>query len=93
VATDVLSLPEVPIHARRYVLPDEIPALQLVATENGRARWGPLVRLPRGAELSVLGVGFDDRTLRVRLDSCFYIVFKQDFDSAHRPAARTKPIG
>jgi len=88
--TDLLFPPEAPVAPRRFALPEEIPALQLVATENGHARWGPLVRLPRGAEVSVSGEGFDDRTLRVRLDGCFYIVFKQDLASAHMPVVKTK---
>jgi hypothetical protein len=87
--TDVLYPPESSFAGKSYLLKDEIPALQLISTENGHSRWGPLIRLPRGAELYDFGEGFDDRTLRVRFDGCFYIIFKQDLN-LQRPAALAK---
>ena len=91
-ATDVLYPVEASFAAKRYSLRDEIPALQLIATENGNFRWGPLIRLPRGAELQDFGAGFDERTLRVRFNGGFYIIFRQDLDS-QRPAAFAKTAG
>jgi hypothetical protein len=91
-ASSVLSLPENSLPARNFLLKDEIPALPLLATENGNSRWGPLIRLPRGAELQDFGAGFDERTLRVRFNGGFYIIFRQDLDS-QRPAARAKTAG
>ncbi len=88
-ATDVLYLPENSFARKSYLLRDEIPALQLIATENGNSRWGPLIRLPRGAELYDFEEGFDERTLRVRCDGSCYIIFKQDLN-AQRSSALTK---
>ena len=89
-ATDVLSLPIDQMPANRCVLRQEVPALQLIATDNGHARWGPLIRLPRGAELQEFGEGFDDQTLRVRCDGCFYIIFNQDLASAQKSPAQKR---
>lgn len=80
--TDVLFLPQDPIVGECHVLRGGIPALQLVALDNGRARWGPMVRLPAGAELMPCGEGFDDQTLRVRFGDSFYVVFQKDLDSS-----------
>jgi hypothetical protein len=83
-ATDVLDIPENLFAENKYVLRDEIPALQLIAIDNGRARWGPMIRLPRGAELHDFGQGFDEQTMRVRYDGCFYIIFQEDLEKAQR---------
>ena len=83
-AFNSIRLPEAPRLGNSYVLQNEIPALQLVATDEGQARWGPLIRLPRGAELLEFGDGFDERTLTVRFGTSFYIVFQQDLGASQR---------
>ncbi len=88
-ATDVLYPLESSLAGKSYSLKDEIPALQLIQSQNGQSRWGPLIRLPRGAELHDFGEGFDERTLRVRFEGSFYIIFKQDLNS-QRPTAMAK---
>ena len=85
--SETFCLPEDPMAVHSYELRQEIPALQLVATENGQARWGPLIRLPRGAELHDFGKGFDDQTLLVRFGSTFFIIFEQDLLAAQRSPA------
>jgi len=77
-ASELTQLPQDSLALDSYVLKQEIPALQLVATENGYARWGPLIRLPRGAELHEFGAGFDDQTILVRSSNSFYMIFEQD---------------
>jgi hypothetical protein len=71
-----------------YVLGQEIPAPQLLATDNGGARWGPMIRLPRGAELHKLGPSFDDRTILVRFEHCFFVIFSQDLTESQRPVIK-----
>ena len=66
------------------MLRGDVPALQLIPAEDGRVRWGPLVRLSKGTELHDFGKAFDNRTLRVRVDGHFYIVFSQDLDKAQK---------
>lgn len=90
---DTLLLPKELNAAQTYVLRDEIPALQLVATENGHARWGPLVRLPRGAHLDDFGEGFDARTL-LRFNTSFFVIFRQDLlasQQLHSRRNRSRP--
>ena len=73
---------------RIHVLRGDVPALQVIAAEDGRIRWGPLVRLGKGTELHDFGKFFDYRTLRVRVDGCFYVVFQQDLDKAQKAEIR-----
>ena len=85
--SNTFCLPEEPTALNNYVLRQEIPALQLIATENGHARWGPLIRLPKGAELHDFGEGFDDQTLLGN----FFIIFQQDLAAAqHLPSSANK---
>ncbi len=80
-----IVLPDEAEGSEYYLLRQEIPALQLLATENGHARWGPMIRLPRGAHLCKLGRGFDDQTLLVRFGDSFYIIFNQDLAESQKP--------
>ena len=59
-------------------------------TENGRARWGPMTRLPRGAELREFGKGFDERTVLVSVAGFFYIVFAEDLVAAQKTTKRLR---
>lgn len=87
---DVLRLPEQLMGGKTHVLKEEIPAVQLVDMEHGHAHWGPLIRLPRGAELQECGDGFDDQTRLVRFSGCFYIVFVQDLNLSMHPFKEDK---
>ena len=82
--SEFIHLPDESLAPHKHVLRQEIPALQLVATENGHARWGPLIRLPRGAELDEFGRGFDDHTLLVRFGASFYVVFHDDLAASKK---------
>lgn len=42
--------------------------------------FGFLVELPVGVHVEVCGVGYNDRTVEVRLDDESYIVFAQDIE-------------
>ena len=76
----------------RYTLSDEICAMQLLPGENGTAVLGPVVTMPKGAQLDACGPGFNDRTLKVRSDGAFYFVFLQDLDAQRKPLARAAGV-
>ena len=84
---DARDFSETPIMKGTFLLLKSIPALQMVAMENGKERWGPLTRLSSGSELHALGDGFDEHTLRVRLDGFIYIVFRQDLEYGYEPGS------
>ena len=88
-STESLQLPDETATGHVCLLDQEIPALQLLATENGHSRWGPMTRLPRGAELHEFGKGFDEQTLLVRVAGFFYIVFAIDLAGAQKS---TRPL-
>lgn len=73
-----IVLPQEPQVVYQYVLSQEISALALIPTENGHAIAGSLIRLPPAAKLDGFGQFFDNRSVLVRFDGAFYIVFKQD---------------
>lgn len=88
---DALSV-RIPINdwsGDRYTLSDEICAMQLLPGENGKAELGPVVTMPKGAQLDACGPGFNERTLKVRSDGAFYFVFLQDLDAQRKPLARS----
>jgi hypothetical protein len=85
--SDVLSVPDVVVPERTYILSKQIPAIQLVPTGNGGARYGPVLNLPEGAELEACGSGFNDRTLKVRYEGSFYFVFLEDLELKRKTAA------
>jgi hypothetical protein len=41
---------------------------------------GFLIELPSGVQVEVCGVGYNDRTVEVRFDGEFYIIFAQDIE-------------
>ena len=82
-----LRLPVQTNTGHSYTLQRGIPAVELVAIENDRECWGPLIKLPSGASLQFCGKGFDSEMLRVRSAGCFYVIFQQDLDSDQRDTA------
>jgi hypothetical protein len=61
-----------------YTLSRKIAAIQLVPTGDGGATLGVVSQLLPGAHLHLCGNGFNERTVKVRCESGFYIVFLQD---------------
>lgn len=80
--TGAMSLPQKQVFGRRYLLLKDIPAVQLFTAGEGEACWGPLVRLPRGAELFSSDEGLQDGTLRITFGGFPYLVFPEDLASA-----------
>jgi len=56
-----------------------IPAIELAPKTNGQSKLGIISRLPYGAQLE-LGEGYNDRTVKVRMDGKYYFVFRADLE-------------
>ncbi len=62
------------------VLSRNICALQVVSGGAGALRWGPVIKLPKGTQVEFFGAGFNKHTVRVKVGSSFYFVFRDDLD-------------
>lgn len=58
-------------------MPDNIAALELFPADPG-IHSGQITVIPKDACLQVCGVGFNDRTIKVRWDNRLCYVFLQD---------------
>lgn len=65
----------------RYVLTRNISAIQIVPDAFGKLRLGTMSRLPEGAELTVCGEGFDERTAKVCWEGGYYYIFLEDVEN------------
>jgi hypothetical protein len=77
----LLSHPTDLLTGNRYMLSDEIYGMQLLPTDGQTFKVGPVIRLPKGAQLNACGKGFNDRTVKVCCDGSFYLVFLTDLDT------------
>jgi hypothetical protein len=77
-SVDSLFIPEQLITSRKIGVRYEIPAFQIVATSDGRARFGPVTKLGGGVQVDVCGEGFDSSTVKIHCNGAFYFVFRQD---------------
>jgi hypothetical protein len=75
------SHPTDPLTGNRYTLSDEIYGMQLLHADGQVFKVGPVIRLPRGAQLNACGKGFNDRTVKVCCNGSFYLVFLTDLDT------------
>jgi len=81
---DALFIPSCPAVQRTVILLKNISAIQIVRTNDDRAKLGVIAQLPGGAVLEVCGGGFNERTSKVRCQNGFYFVFNQDIDAHGR---------
>jgi hypothetical protein len=65
-------------NARHLTLRREITALRLREPLTAAYDSAKFVELPKGAELSVCGAGFNNRTVMIRWQGDSYYVFEQD---------------
>ena len=72
--------------AAMRVLNKEVCAFQILRIKDEGVELGPIVSLPAGAQLRLCGRGFNDRTLKVGYEACFYFVFMQDLEHHSRVA-------
>ena len=79
ISQEALFIPDKAVTGTTVTLSKSISALQLQQKENGDgAQLGLLSQLGRGTVLVVCGTGFDERTVKVRVNDRFYFVFAQD---------------
>lgn len=83
-STYVPALPSlVPPKTHRLTLLREITALRITKSCHSNHDLAILAELPRGAVLTICGMGFNHRTATVRWRDDTYYVFKQDLPSAN----------
>lgn len=68
-----------------FTLSDDVSAIELVRIENGKARLGPVLKIPQGAEIHFCGEGFNNQTLKVRWENQFFFVFLEDLKAQRKP--------
>lgn len=64
--------------SKTCILPRTVAAIQTTAYPVAPQQLGIVVRLPEGAKLTLLGAGFNDRTVKVRSQEAVYFVFLED---------------
>jgi hypothetical protein len=57
-----------------------ITAIRLESRAPGKAKLGPILRLPAGSNLDVCGDGFNPRTVKVHDGNSYYFVFREDLE-------------
>jgi hypothetical protein len=62
------------------ILSRTIAAIQKTAYPANVSQLGVIVQLPRGVRLTLLGRGFNDRTVKVRCQQAVYFVFLEDLE-------------
>jgi hypothetical protein len=71
-----------------YTLSRNISAIQVLLDPVGGMRMGTILQLPEGAQLRLIGDGFNERTVKVSWEGGNYYVFLEDLDE-HRLSAHT----
>ncbi|HEY7306523.1 MAG TPA: hypothetical protein VH601_20525 [Bryobacteraceae bacterium] len=70
-----------------YTLGKSVPAIPIIAAEDGSRRLGLITQLPEGAQIDVGGPGFNDRTIKVRCGGSSYFIFLEDLEPTRKHAA------
>jgi hypothetical protein len=63
-----------------YTLTNAISAMQILPSAKDEVCLSPVSKLPRGAEITACGAGFDWQTLKVFYQGHFYYVFLRDLE-------------
>lgn len=66
--------------SQKVALQKAVSAIQVFQNEDGTSRLGLLSKLGPGTALERCGDGFNERTVKVRVDGHYYFVFLQDLD-------------
>ncbi len=62
--------------------------IQIRSDGNGKIRMGTLTQLPGGANLELIGDGFDEHTARVAWEGSSYYIFLEEADARPRSMAQ-----
>lgn len=73
---------------RTYLIPDDIPAMEVIPATSGQPGLGPILRIPNGAEIECCDEGFNEKTVKVRWQGKFYFVFREDLPTQRKPTAK-----
>jgi hypothetical protein len=65
---------------RSYLLRKPICAIQLLPDGTGGEKLGLLTQLGSGTNAELCGTGFNERTVKVRVNGRYYFVFLQDVE-------------
>jgi hypothetical protein len=76
--TDALLSTDGFVPERSLLLEKPICAIQLAYQASGERKLGLLTQLPSGTTGYVCGPGFNERTVKVRVNGQYYFVFLQD---------------
>ena len=63
------------------ILPKNIVAMSVESPESGRPQHSSLTQIPAGTQVTILGEGFNDRTVRVRYRDGSYFIFLRDIEA------------
>jgi hypothetical protein len=85
VNTDSFFLPEPECDGEKVILSRSVCAIQLVKRQSG-TRLGPLTQLHVGTTVEICGEGYNERTLKVRMNGDYFFIFSQDLDVAPNTA-------
>ena len=77
---EALSFPPRNAVSSRKVLSNRISALQLIPTDAGQAKLGPLAQLDPGTAVEICGAGYNEKTTKVRVQEKYFFVFLEDLD-------------
>jgi hypothetical protein len=55
-----------------------VPAVRLTAAGEGASEHGGFAHIEAGSVLSLCGAGYDEQTIKVRLNDEYYYVFRAD---------------
>lgn len=71
-----------------FLLPDNIAAMEVIPSTAGELGFGPVLRIPEGAEIEYCSEGFNEHTMKVRWHGKPYFIYREDLPSQCKPAAR-----
>ncbi|HEX4770738.1 MAG TPA: hypothetical protein VH351_07910 [Bryobacteraceae bacterium] len=83
VNSDSFFIPEEDCIGENVTLSRAVCAIQLVQRSNG-LRLGPLTQLRGGTTVELCGEGYNERTVKVRVNGDCFFIFAQDLDVASK---------
>jgi hypothetical protein len=85
---EIFSIPDASSSGRRQLLRKPIYAIQLVPKSGSKAaKLGLMLQLPMGSTVEICGIGFNERTVKVRANDLCYFVFTEELESQRSSAA------
>ena len=73
---------------QRVLLPEDIPAIEILPSATGEIGLGPISKIPLGAEIECCGKGFNEQTSKIRWRGKTYFIFREDLQTEPELAAK-----